>query len=337
MRHGRRDGRSGTARRAIGLPRAGGLLALALALGLAAPALPASAEGSALRAAVTGDVRMALRPRSTLWDWVAPELRDDLAHSLEAQGLGHALQRGELAVALVDVTRVDRPRVAEINGDRMFYAASLPKIAIMLAVFQKAAEGRLSIDAETRAQLARMIHRSSNADSTALMHKVGKPYIADVLLSPRYRLYDPDRNGGLWVGKDYASAGLWRRDPVANLSHAATAMQVARFYYLLQKGLLVTPQASGEMKALLGETDIHHKFVAGLEAVRPSAAVYRKSGTWRNFHADGALVERRDGSSYIAVALSTRAEGRDWFPRIIIAMDRLIGPGLAPVGTAAAQ
>ena len=30
---------------------------------------------------------------------------------------------------------------------------------------------------------------------------LGKTYLAELLQSPRYRLYDPDRNGGLWVGK----------------------------------------------------------------------------------------------------------------------------------------
>ena len=39
----------------------------------------------------------------------------------------------------------------------MLYAASLPKIAVMLGVFEKTAEGKLVIDDETRGQLQRMI------------------------------------------------------------------------------------------------------------------------------------------------------------------------------------
>ena len=60
----------------------------------------------------------------------------------------------------------------------MLYAASLPKIAVMLGVFQKASEGKLVIDGETRGQLQRMIRRSSNTDATALMHKVGLDYVS---------------------------------------------------------------------------------------------------------------------------------------------------------------
>ncbi len=209
----------------------------------------------------------------------------------------------------------------------MLYAASLPKIAVMLGVFQKEAEGKLVIDQETEIQLQRMIRRSSNPDATALMHKVGLDYIASTLISPRYRLYDPFRNGGIWAGKDYAPVGAWRRDPIDNLSHGATPMQIARFYYLLQTGRLVSPEASARMKVLLSHSAIHHKFVRGLELTDPTAVVYRKSGTWGISHADGALIERRDGSTFIAAGIAEDPRGGEWLSQIIIQMDRLIGSG----------
>jgi beta-lactamase class A len=209
----------------------------------------------------------------------------------------------------------------------MLYAASLPKIAVMLGVFQKQAEGRLVIDQETEIQLQRMIRRSSNPDATALMHKVGLDYIARTLISPQYRLYDPFRNGGLWAGKDYAPVGAWRRDPIDNLSHGATPMQIARFFYLLQTGRLVSPQASADMKVLLSHSAIHHKFVRGLELTDPTAVVYRKSGTWGVSHADGALIERRDGSTFIAAGIAEDPRGGEWLSQIIIQMNRLIGSG----------
>jgi beta-lactamase class A len=144
-----------------------------------------------------------------------------------------------------------------------------------------------------------------------------------VLLSPRYRLYDPRHNGGLWVGKDYARAGLWRRDPLHNLSHGATAMQVARFYYLLATGNLVTPEHSLMMKDILSRTELGHKFVAALRKIRPDANLFRKSGSWGTFHSDSVLVER-NGRSYIAVALSNDRNGQRWLERIIVALDGLI-------------
>ncbi len=259
-----------------------------------------------------------------LWSYLDPVLEDGLNDALRDLGLQGALAQRKLAVTLVDITDVQNPRVAALNGDTMLYAASLPKIAVMLGVYQKAAEGRLTIDDETYRQLLRMIRRSDNGDSTALMHKVGKDYIARVMLSPRYRLYDPLHNGGLWAGKDYAAVGAWRRDPMYNLSHGATAMQVARFYYLLQTGRLVSPQASRDMKEVLRHSASDHKFLRGIRAIRPDAIVYRKAGTWGQAHADGALIERRDGATYIAVGLADDPMGGEWLKQIIIAMDRLI-------------
>ena len=267
----------------------------------------------------------ALLPRpAPLWDWRDATLQAQLEAALRGLGLAPHIRSRILGVTLVDITDPYWPRVAAVNGDRMYYAASLPKIAVMLAVFQQVEDGRLALNRSVRTQLRRMIRRSSNPDATALMHIVGKPYIARVLASPRYRLYDPRYNGGLWVGKDYAKASVWKRDPLAHLSHGATAMQVARFFYLLERGELVSAGASKEMKELLSQTDIDHKFVKGLRSIRPQARIYRKSGTWEHHHADAALIERSDGAAYIAVALMDDSHGAEWLPRIIVQLDSLI-------------
>jgi beta-lactamase class A len=168
-----------------------------------------------------------------------------------------------------------------------------------------------------------MIRESSNAAATEMMHRVGKEYIARVLLNPRYRLYDPDHNGGLWVGKDYARTGLWRRDPLHNFSHGATAMQVARFYYLLHTENLVTPEYSKKMKRLMSDSAIDHKFIRGLRLVNPRATTFRKSGTWRDYHSDSVLVEG-GGKAYIAVGLAQHPEGGDWLRQLIIGLDEII-------------
>ena len=222
----------------------------------------------------------------------------------------------------------------------MMYAASLPKIAVLLGAFEKIAQGKLAYDPETERTLERMIRESSNSAATEMMQRVGKEYIAHVLLSPRYRLYDPAHNGGLWVGKDYAKTGVWRRDPLHNLSHGATAMQVARFYYLLQTENLVTPHYSREMKRILAEPAIDHKFVRALHRVNPDAALFRKSGTWGTFHSDSVLVER-GGHAYIAVALANGVRGETWLGEIIdrarsadLSTGFVTGEGAAPRGAA---
>jgi len=258
-----------------------------------------------------------------LWDHFDPVLQEQVEDALRDLGLERPIRRQKLGVVLVDIAEIERPRVASVNGDVMMYAASLPKIAVLLAVYQSAAEERLEIDDEIEAKLEEMIRDSSNSAATELMNRVGKDYIAEVLLRPRYRLYDPERGGGLWVGKDYAKAGLWRRDPLHNFSHGATVMQVARFYYLLETEKLVTPEYSREMKEVLADTRLHHKFVRVLERINPAALLFRKSGSWRTHHSDSVLAKRGD-RGYIAVALSESAEGNKWLAEIIEALDDII-------------
>lgn len=243
--------------------------------------------------------------------------------SLKKLALEGAVQSGRLAATLVDITDPMHPRLAQVNGDRMMYAASLPKIAILLGAFEKAAEQKLTMDAAALAELTAMIRHSSNTAASNMLQRVGMDYLAKVLRSDRYRLYDTSLNGGLWVGKPYGAGAAGQRDPLHNLSHGATAYQVARFYYLLETGQLVSPQASRQMKQILSAPGIHHKFVKGLEQTHPDSQLYRKSGTWRTFHADSAIVER-SGRRYIAVGIAEDPKGGDWMRELIVAMDNIV-------------
>ncbi|MBW2691092.1 MAG: serine hydrolase [Deltaproteobacteria bacterium] len=256
-----------------------------------------------------------------LWDYQDASLQQGVDQALADLGLDDEARKKQLSVALVDLSGPGRPRAASVNGDVMMYAASLPKIAVLLAAFEKIAQGKMTLDEATEFRLTRMIKASSNRYATEMMHKVGKEYIARVLLSPRYRLYDPEHNGGLWVGKDYAKAGLWR-------SHGATAMQVARFYYLLVTDNLVTPEHSRKMREILAGSELNHKFVRALRQIDPEAAVSRKSGSWSTFHSDSVLVER-DGHRYIAVVLSNNSKGSQWLGRIITKLDALLDPDVS--------
>ena len=252
-----------------------------------------------------------------------PKLQKGLYQSLVLLKLDKAVERKSLSIVLVDITDPAFPRMAYANPNEMMYAASLPKIAILLGAFERINSGEMTLNEATRDKLALMIRNSSNHAATEMLNKVGKSYLADLLQSPRYRLYDPARNGGLWVGKEYAKSGAWKRDPLHNLSHGATALQVARFYYLLETGQLVSPELSRQMKTILGNPAIEHKFVKGLKSVHPDFRIYRKSGTWKQYHSDSAIVEH-DGRRYIAVALAKSPKGGKWLSDLIIAMDRLV-------------
>ena len=258
-----------------------------------------------------------------------PVLQRGLETCLTSLRLDKAVEQKTLAVALVDITDPSDPRMAAVNPNEMMYAASLPKIAILLGAFERIASGDMKLDAYVQTMLVRMIRRSSNQAATEMLNLTGKEFIADTLQSERYRLYDPDQNGGLWVGKEYGKARAWKRDPLRNLSHGATALQVARFYYLLDTGRLVSPECSRQMKSILADPAIEHKFVKGLKSVHPDCRIYRKSGTWRDFHADSGIIEH-EGHRYIAVALAHSPKGESWLRDLIVALDRIICSPQAP-------
>jgi beta-lactamase class A len=264
-----------------------------------------------------------------------PRLHERLESKLQQLGLLQAALEKRLSVAVADITDLAHPRFAAFNPNHMAYAASLPKIAILLGAFARVEAGEMQLDPPTRESLTRMIRISSNRDASEMLERVGTRYLADLLQAPNYRLYDPSRNGGLWVGKPYGKEGTTLRDPLHNLSHGATALQVARFYYLLETGQLVSAGLTREMKAILGDPALHHKFVGGLQAVHPEARLYRKSGTWKDWHADSAIVER-DGRRYIAVALAEDAQGESWLRRLIIGLDEAVAES-APLRMAQLQ
>lgn len=261
----------------------------------------------------------------SLTDSIDPVLQRNLERVIKSIGLDRAVKSKQLSLDLVDITDLDNPRVAAINGENMVYAASLPKIAILLGAFVEIERGKMKLDEETYQTLTDMIRYSSNQAATKMYHRVGEARLAEILQSDRYKLYDRDENGGLWVGKEYGRAKAWKRDPLHNLSHGATAMQTARFYYLLETGRLVSEPLASKMKEILSNPAIHHKFVKGLENDRPGAKIYRKSGSWRTWHADSAIVES-GGHKFIVVALAKHRNGGKWLQKMIVPLHDLIVP-----------
>ena len=220
------------------------------------------------------------------------------------------VNRKKLAIGLVDLKDPGRPRFARLNGNEMMYAASLPKIAILLASMDALDKGELKESDEILNDLNRMISYSDNHASTRMIDRLGYQKIEQVLTDPHYKLYDKSKGGGLWVGKRYAAAGPRYPDPIKGLSHAASVSQVCRFYYMLAMGQLVNHQRSQQMLEIMDNPALHHKFVNTLDKIAPEAHIYRKSGSWKIYHADSALVwDENPQRRYILVALAEDAHG----------------------------
>jgi beta-lactamase class A len=264
----------------------------------------------------------------SLWESFDPDFNRALETALKNEFQGEyrqAVENKKAAFVVVDITELQRPKVAGVNPDVMLYAASMPKIAILLGAFVKIESGEMSLDDETRSELSRMIRKSSNEAATAVLQRVGIEKLAEILQSEKYRLYDQKHNGGLWVGRDYSGGPVWRRDPLHNISHGATAMQAARFYYLAVTGRLVSEQYFDDFAEIMSNPGIEHKFVKGIKKSNPDAEIYRKSGTWKKFHADsGVIVDKDRGYQYIIVALVEHPKGADGLARFAAVVDETL-------------
>ena len=192
-----------------------------------------------------------------------PVLQQGLERVVREQGLDGEVASGRLSLALVDVTQAPAPRLAMLNGDEMMYAASLPKIGILVGALVEAERGRLPLDEQTVGAMNNMIRNSSNEDATRVLDWVGADRLLEILQSERYRVLRRRRQGRAVGGQGLRhGCGLPAR-PDGNLSHGATAFQVARLYYVLAGNTLLSPWLNDLMKETLSNPGIHHKFVQG--------------------------------------------------------------------------
>ncbi|MEL6546955.1 MAG: serine hydrolase [Myxococcota bacterium] len=236
-----------------------------------------------------------------------PTLQRELETRMREKGWGRLMDKQALAVSLVDLTRRNRRYYAGVNDDKMLYAASLPKIAILLSVIEAVEQGNLEWTFEFDRRLQNMIVASSNTDASWGVDIVGLLSIEKTMRSPRYCFYN-EPEGGLWVGRPYRRGGASNRDPLYNISHGSTSRQAARFYTMLDAGQLVSKHWSFRMLGLMSPPKHFHKFVGGLSKEPGVVFLARKSGTWRTFHADSALIQAH-GHRYVLVGLSDTKNG----------------------------
>ena len=225
----------------------------------------------------------------------------------------------QTAVGVLDLNTL---RLAIVRPDKIDYAASVPKIGILLAYFQLHPEAATNLDAQTRRELGEMIKISSNEMAAKYSQQLGLKQIQQVLNS--YDFYDAARGGGLWIGKHYGKGGERYGDPLGDHSHGATVRQLLRYYLLLEQGKLVSAAASQTMRGIFASPDIAHlddKFVKGL--ARRDVQILRKSGWWENWFHDTAIVTG-GGRHYIIVAMTHHSKGDDYLTDFATAVDDVL-------------
>lgn len=259
-----------------------------------------------------------------LRQYVDRDFENTLMRRLNAnQKWKRLISQKQMSVGLVDLRDIDNIKFARVNGNEMMYAASLPKIGVLLAAIDAFENGELEETPDVLADLDIMISKSNNEATTRVMDLLGFEKIESVLKDPKYAFYDEQNGGGLWVGKRYASTGERHGEPLKNISHAATVSQVCRFYYLMALGRLVTFERSKQMLDIMDEPGLHHKFVNSLDEIAPQAQVYRKSGSWKTYHSDSVLVWGPD-RKYILVALLNDADGEQILRKLLMTVEEIM-------------
>ena len=231
----------------------------------------------------------------------------------------YRLTTAETAVGLLDLKK---RRLAMLRPDRIEYAASVPKIGILLAYFHLHLNAASNLDPRTRHELGLMVKASNNEMAAKFSRKMGLEQIQRVLNF--YDFYDQERGGGIWVGKHYGKSEERIGDPLANHSHAATVRQLLRFYLLLEQGKLVSPEASKIMKEIFASPEIPHdniKFVKALSG--RDVQILRKWGSWENWLHDTAMVSG-PGRRYIIVALTRHPKGDEYLVDLAKEVDQLM-------------
>lgn len=225
----------------------------------------------------------------------------------------------QAAVGLLDL---NTRRLALLHPDRGEYAASVPKIGILLAYFALRPGAVTNLSTETRRELGLMAKVSHNEMAAKFSRELGLREIQQVLNA--HGLYDTNHGGGLWVGKHYGQGAERHGDPVGNNSHAATVRQLLRYFLWLEQGKLISPAASKLMREIFESPEIPHdnlKFVKGLAG--RDVQIIRKWGTWQDWRHDAAVVTG-GGRHYILVALTRHPKGDEYLVELARAVDDLI-------------
>src|SRR5437867_12170759 len=192
----------------------------------------------------------------------------------------------QTAVGVLDLNTL---RLAMIHPDREEYAASVPKVGILLAYFQLHPGAATNLSAETRHELGLMAKVSDNEMAAKFSRELGLKQIQAVLNS--YHFYDTNHGGGIWVGKHYGKGDERYGDPVGNNSHAATVRQLLRYFLLLEQRKLVSPAASETMRQIFASPDIPHDHINFVKALAGrEVQLIRKWGTWEDWRHDAAII-----------------------------------------------
>ncbi len=232
-----------------------------------------------------------LQPESELERLVRERLGEDASH---------------YAVVITDLS--DGRGVA-IDADRVFYAASLFKLEVMLEIFHQHQAGLLDFDERYVAtdyysgfdlgpHVVTPCSTVSIGDALAAMMSVSDNVAAIMLL---------DRAGARHINDAMAALGLEETRLTEDQSLPATARDMARLVEAIARGKAVSPAASAVMLSLMAAEEIDDRIPQG---VPDGTLVAHKTGNWEQATHDAGVVYG-ERSTYVMVLMSDLGFGSE--------------------------
>lgn len=200
-------------------------------------------------------------------------------------------------------------RGTALNADRVYYAASLFKLAVLYEAHRQRAAGRLDFAERLVVQPRHLEDDLGTADRTGIA--AGDALPVGWLLEQMIVVSDNvsavlllERLGSANVDAGLRALGL-KHTSVADEGLPTTAGDVALLLEAIATGQAVSPAASAEMEALLRHQAVRDRIPAGLPSDLP---VGNKTGNWENAVHDAAIVYAPSGT-YVLVVLSDGTGG----------------------------
>lgn len=268
----------------------------------------------------------------------APDsLRDDILRRIAAT---------PGAVVAVSIEDLQTGELLSINADTVFHAASTMKIPVMIEVLRRSQQGAFSLDQTVllinqfasladgspfsllkaddedtalyahvgervaiRDLLRRMITRSSNLATNELMSLVGAANVTAMA-------------AGLGATHMRVLRGVEDQKAFdAGLINSTTSADLAILLRQIEKGIVLSPAASREMREILLAQEVNDKIPAGLPAGTPVA---HKTGEITAVSHDAAIVYPPGRQPYVLVVLTRGIRDSAQSAALIADISRLV-------------
>ena len=234
----------------------------------------------------------------------------------------------QVHLALIDMSKPGRPRLAQYNGCEPVYPSSVVKMIYMGYVYHLAKEGTLKITPQVHQKLHQMIHPSSNTATAWIVDLWSRTSGEEVRSPEAYKEFAFKRNAcnrwlrSLGIDPINACQKTWGSPippgekqflrngkpvgPWVN-RNSMTAVAAARFLQILARNALVDTESCNEMRKLMVRDVKNQSYqqmrIAG--GIPEGAMVFSKTGTTSDTFHDAGIVALPDGRKFVLTVFIT--------------------------------